>query len=498
MPFRWRLILWFATIFLLVLIAMTTLSYAFHARGHYDDIDRALVLTAHHTVLEAALTQTNPPLEEGHAGFHVFLRIYDGQGQMLAHSDGMDTLPGIDPRTILAHPGGPAYDAIAGLAPPMVTIDRLADSTFTTLSLSPERWRVYVHPLMGQQGQTGYVEAFMPLGDVDASMDLFKLAMFGLMGVGVLVTMTGCWFVSGRALAPITSMIAVMDQMTESQDLAQRLVPPVVHDEIGQLATTFNRLLASLQQAAQTQQRFISDASHELRAPLTAILGNLELVRRHPERSATERDEALAEAEQEARRLNRLVTDLLALARADAGQLLPQQSVDLDSVVLDAFQSARALAHGQQMHLDPFVPVLVSGDRDRLLQLLVILVDNAIKYTPAAGTIRIGLARHDDHAVITVHDTGVGIAEADIPHIFERFYRADPARGRDPGGTGLGLAIAQWIVEQHGGHIVVSSTLGQGTTMSVILPALLITDEEGSEEELAGHGEEPYSISQSS
>jgi signal transduction histidine kinase len=166
----------------------------------------------------------------------------------------------------------------------------------------------------------------------------------------------------------------------------------------------------------------------------------------------------------------RMVADLLTLARADAGIALKRQLVELDAVVLEAFHAARQLAHGQELTLAPFEPVSVDGDEDRLKQLLLILLDNAIKYTPEQGEVTLGLQRTETGAEIVVSDTGVGIAAADLPHIFERFYRADPARNRCSGGSGLGLSIARWIVEQHQGRISVQSQPGQGTAFTVQLP----------------------------
>ncbi len=232
-------------------------------------------------------------------------------------------------------------------------------------------------------------------------------------------------------------------------------------------------MLASIEVAYRAQQRFISDASHELRAPLTAIQGNLELLRRHRAMPEAEREEALTEVERESTRLSRLVADLLVLARADAGVSLKCCPVDLDAVVLEAYREARHLSQGQTLTLDPFEPAGVEGDEDRLKQLLLILLDNAFKYTPATGRVTLGLHRRETDVEIVVRDTGVGIAPEDLPLVFERFYRADPARSRDPGGTGLGLPIAQWIVEQHDGTITLESELGQGTTATVLLPLCL-------------------------
>jgi signal transduction histidine kinase len=223
-------------------------------------------------------------------------------------------------------------------------------------------------------------------------------------------------------------------------------------------------MLESLDEAYRAQQRFVSDASHELRAPLTIIQANLDLVERMPDLPADERNQAFAEAGREARRLSLLVADLLALARADAGVPLQHRPVELDRVLLDAVGDARLLARGQQVEIDAIEPVIVDGDPDRLKQLLIILLDNAMKYTPAGGRVGVALRRDGRYASVTVVDSGIGIAPADLPRVFERFYRADLARSRDPGGTGLGLSIARWIAQQHGGDVTLSSEPGRGTT----------------------------------
>jgi signal transduction histidine kinase len=164
---------------------------------------------------------------------------------------------------------------------------------------------------------------------------------------------------------------------------------------------------------------------------------------------------------------------LLVLARADAGVSLNRCPVDLDAVILEAFREARHLCQGQTLTLDPFEPARVDGDEYRLKQLVLILLDNALKYTPSSGQVTLGLHRRGTDVEMMVHDTGVGIAQEDLPLVFERFYRADPARSRDPGGTGLGLPIAHWIVEQHGGEIKLESQPGCGTTAIVRLPLCL-------------------------
>jgi len=345
-------------------------------------------------------------------------------------------------------------------------------SAFGLVITREQRWRVYVLPFHTTRS-TGYLEALTPLGRLDASIQAFQLTLPILGLASLLIALLGSWAIAGNALRPIARMIQTAQTITLSRDLSRRVAPSAHRDELGRLAATFNEMLASIEIAYQIQQRFVADASHELRAPLTAIQGNIELLRRKPGMSDADREEALAELERESARLSRLVADLLMLARADAGIALKCCPLDLDALVLDAYSVARHLSHGQILQLDPFEPAQVEGDEDRLKQLLLILLDNALKYTPSGGHVTLGLRRQGTDVDILVRDTGIGIAPEDVPHVFERFYRADPARSRDPGGTGLGLPIAQWIAEQHEGVIRLESQPGQGTTALVRLPLCL-------------------------
>ena len=472
MSIRVRLALWYGGLFALVLLLVTVLSYAFHVRGHYDDRDRALVTSAGHMVTEASAMVGGPHLVEGRGGLEIGFRLYGLDGTVRERTTGVESLPPLDPRTVLAAPSTIPYDAVAQLAPPMLVSDGPAEGAFGVLVTPEQRWRIYVLPIEQGGAIAGYLETLTPLGRLDASIEAFRALLFGLGLAGLAVALLGGWAIAGGALRPIARMIETAGTITHSRDLSHRIPTSQHHDELGRLAATFNEMLASIETAYQAQQRFVSDASHELRAPLTAIQGNLELLRLHPEMPMVERGEALAEVERETNRLTRLVADLLALARADAGITLQRRPVDLDAVVLDTFRTARQLATGQELALEPFEPIQVMGDEDRLKQLVLILVDNALKYTPTGGRVTIGLRRRNDVAEILVRDTGVGIAQDELPHVFERFYRSDPARGRDPGGTGLGLPIARWIARQHGGDVTLDSAPGQGTTAIFRLPAL--------------------------
>jgi signal transduction histidine kinase len=263
---------------------------------------------------------------------------------------------------------------------------------------------------------------------------------------------------------------------------------------LAQVVETFNEMLASLESATQAQRRFVADASHELRAPLTTIQGNLAFLQRHLEElPSEERRTMLADAHGETLRLTELVEELLLLARADASlnaageayaikvgadRGAPSKSqVELDRTVLQLVRQLRRRLsiEGSKLNLEVghIEPVRVHGDEENLRRVILILLDNAIKYTTIGdeeGTnkVVVSLEQVKSQAVLHVHDTGIGIDSEDLPHLFERFYRADRARSRQ--GTGLGLSIASTIVEQLGGHITAESTPGQGSTFSVCLP----------------------------
>ena len=238
--------------------------------------------------------------------------------------------------------------------------------------------------------------------------------------------------------------------------------------EARRVATRATKTEAQLRALHEAQQRFVSDASHELRAPLTAIRGNVQLVQRHPEMSAEERDTALSEAARGTERLGRLVTDLLALAKGDSTALHVGR-VALDELMLEAVAEAQHFRSGVSLEASLLEPCLMEGDRERLRQLLIILLDNALKYTPLGGRVTAALHCTAREAEIRISDTGIGISEQALARVFERFYRAAPSE-HDPGGTVLGLPIARQITLAHGGSIWLESENGIGTTAVVRLP----------------------------
>jgi len=243
---------------------------------------------------------------------------------------------------------------------------------------------------------------------------------------------------------------------------------------LGALASLLmaSRSLRPISRAFQRQREFVADASHELRTPLTLIRTNVEAWLRRA--NGANRVYALSIVE-EVEQLSRIVGDLTTLALADAKQLrIDREPVELNDVVRDLMTQTEPLAEERGVHLRPDLNggVRVEADLVRVRQLLLILIDNALSHTPSGGDVSVGVTQGDGHARVTVVDNGDGIPTEDLPHIFERFYRADKARTRENGGSGLGLAIAKWIVDAHNGEIVVKSAVGKGTEVAVSLPAI--------------------------
>ena len=230
---------------------------------------------------------------------------------------------------------------------------------------------------------------------------------------------------------------------------------------------------AQLRVLAESQRRFLADAAHELRAPLAVIQGNLEVLERFPNMSSEERNEAVGESARESARLGRLANDLLSLARGDAGDGLQLESLELAPILQETLREAEKLAAGRQLEPGLLEPCKILGNRDKLKQLALILLDNALKYTPDAGRVTLELRRTDTHAEFRIVNTGPAISPEDLEHVFERFYRTDASRSRQTGGTGLGLPIARWIAGQHGGTVKLESESGIGTTVIVRLPLVL-------------------------
>jgi signal transduction histidine kinase len=298
------------------------------------------------------------------------------------------------------------------------------------------------------------------------------------------------WLLSKRALKPVYSLISATDQIQKSEDFGIRIKHNGSQDEIGLLSKTINGMLERIQtiygelnNSYATQRRFVADASHELRTPLTTINGNAEFLKKiwtsmanQPNRLPKDEEiemsvEALNDITDEANRMVRLVNDLLALARADAGLQIKCEIVKLKPIVDSVVRKAQLIPKDVELkseNLDIMREVLIKADKDYLQQLLFIFVENAFKFT-SEGYVEINALRSADKIGLMIRDTGIGMNAHEIPHIFERFYRADSSRGLTPG-TGLGLSIAKWILDEHEGTIEIISNKGEGTSFLIWLP----------------------------
>jgi len=365
-----------------------------------------------------------------------------------------------------------ASASISHLREALAPLDRLpAEPVYRTTHVGETNLRVLSVPLSLGNRLVGALQVGASLAIVDATqrtlltvLIIGTLISMGLAALAVLLT-------TYQALASLERVTNVALQITRADDLSRRIPyqgPP--GDEIGQLIQAFNQTLSRLENLFNTQRRFVADVGHELRTPLTVIKGNVNLLRR----MGCADEESLGSIESEVDRLTRMIGDLLLLARVESGKMpLDNQIVEMDTLILEVLQQTRVLAQDSvQLQLGNIDQVLVCGDRDRLKQVMLNLIENAIKYTPAEGEVIVGLSKTEGQACITVSDTGPGIPPEDLPYIFERFFRAEKSRTRskDGKGFGLGLSIAYWIVRHHGGHIDVDSKIERGTTFCVWLP----------------------------
>jgi signal transduction histidine kinase len=333
------------------------------------------------------------------------------------------------------------------------------------------RLRAYVAPITTRSGQVvGFIQLAQSLRTVDATLRGLASLIIISIAAGLATATIGGWFIAGNILEPIDRVTLTAQKITRARDLGRRIDVPQTIDEVGRLALTFNEMLSRIEELFRAQQRFVADVSHELRSPLTAVRGNLDLLKRGAAEDPAERAQMIEAMDSETARMSRLVSDLLLLARQDAGIPIAKQPIELDTLLLEVFRQAQLTARGVKLTLGAEDQAMIVGDRDRLKQVLINLVDNALKYTPQGGEVILGLTKDDAWVKISVRDTGIGIAPDHIPNLFDRFYRVDKARSRDAGGTGLGLAIAKSVVDAHNGKIQVESELGKGSTFTVWLP----------------------------
>ena len=341
----------------------------------------------------------------------------------------------------------------------------------TTSRLGPERARFRVLAVRyPHDGTADVLVVARSLVDVDESVRRLRLLLILAVPVGVAVAGAGGWVLARKALLPVARMTNKAEVISADR-LQERVAVPRARDELGRLASTLNDMLDRIERGVQEQQRLVADASHELRTPLAVMRSEIDVWLRAPGLPQQAR-EALESVGEEVERMSRILDNLLTLARIDEGRLdllcAPQ---GLDLMVNDVLSKLRPIAEAKGISLETDgedAQVLADGPRFELV--IINLVDNAIKYSERGGEVRVQLWRNRNEGGITVSDTGPGISEEALPHLFDRFYRDDAARSRSAGGSGLGLAICKEIVTAHGGRLWASSKLGTGSSFSLAMP----------------------------
>jgi heavy metal sensor kinase len=439
---RWTLLFWYAIILVAVVAGFGATLYVKMKKAIYREVDGRL--TAHAQALAGALER------EGGAGFDLelsdeYVKTFSAKSQSAPYYVVWDDRGGVVDRS------RPDVDV-----PPAGVGVRDRGRYREVTVASPKGATV----LVGQR-----------VSRARHSLREFMGAIAFAGAAALAVALAGGWLLAGRALRPVRKISEAAAEISAS-NLSRRIDAEKAESELGKLARTLNQTFDRLEQAFERQARFTADASHELRTPLAVVLTQSELALRR-ERTAAEYREALEVSLKAAQRMKAVVEGLLTLARADAAQAnLKRERVDFRKVVEETLAMLGPLAAERKVSLAVSAEAAeVEGDRDRLREAVTNLVTNAIRYNREGGRVEVTLRREIDQAVLAVADTGIGIPEADRPHIFERFYRVDRARSREAGGSGLGLSITKWIVEAHGGVLSFTSREGEGTTFVLRLPA---------------------------
>ncbi len=372
----------------------------------------------------------------------------------------------------LPEPDRNALDAQAGSQPPGEgVVVSIGDQLFGGSLLMVAR----ADSAVGQ-GITRIV-AGAPTTFVELTPNTVVRTMLLVLPLVLLASIGVSYVIAGGAAEPVERLINEVEAITDGRSLHRRLPSDLGNDELSRLGTTLNAMIARLETSFGALRRFTADASHELKTPLTVLRADVERAM-HPNAASSEQMQALEEALQESARMADLVDSLLTLARADEGRFdLHREVVALGPLVRDVYETAVILGEdaGQTVTMSVLEEAIVAGDPRRLRQLFLNLVTNAIKYTARGGKVELSLSRRvGGEVTFTVRDTGIGISAADLPYVFDRFWRADRARSRggERSGFGLGLAISQWIAQAHSGRITAQSRLGRGSVFTVSLPVV--------------------------
>jgi heavy metal sensor kinase len=455
--FRLQLTAWYLLLFAALFVGFSLFLYGLLARGLHARLDETMASEARTLarLFQDELGEHNgdaaPAAAEAISDLSfrgAFLAIFEGKTQLAGNNAAVD-------RALLELVG----QAGSGEREVRATI----------LSHEKTELRAIAYPL--RIARTQYVVLLAEsLRATNEELAMVRNVLLVGVPLFLLIAGAGGFLLTTRGLAPLGRMAAQARAITD-QNLHQRLNAGAAHEELRALADSFNELLSRLDQSFETMRRFVADASHELRTPLSVIRGEAD-VALGQDRSPGEYQESLVIIQDEARRLSRLVDDLLNLARADAGHVsLRVEEFYLNDLVADCCRAFQGAAGVKDIELECRCPgdVAFRGDQELLRRLIWNLLDNAIRYTPPGGKVTAKLQCVEGEMRIQVADTGIGIPPEAAPHIFERFYRGDQARSRQNGGFGLGLSIVKWIAESHRGAVDFTSLPGEGTTFTVLL-----------------------------
>jgi heavy metal sensor kinase len=454
---RWRLTAWYAALLCGLLLVFSAGTYVAVSKLLLDNLDDLLASQAR-LILDTInlddreLAIRSDALQIGRNTDDHLTRLYRADGTRLFDNDANINSAELNEAVDKALHGKQQYDLIP----------------------DHDGLRVLTFPIKRGSQVVGALQVGLSLEDVNDTMHALLKVMLVLAPAMLLLASGGGFFLANRALAPIDKITRTAQQIS-AEDFKSRIGLRGPDDEVGRLAHTFDDMIARLQSAFEQQRRFTADASHELRTPLTAMIGQIDVALER-QRDAQSYRGTLAGVREQAQRLARMANDLLFLARSDTHATpTAGEPIDLAQLLpaICAQVEPLARARDQQLDLHQTAPSsIVRGNEDDLIRLFLNLLDNAIRYTPPGGRISVRCDQCAGQVIISVTDTGQGVAPEHLPHLFDRFFRVDRGRSRAQGGSGLGLAIAQNIVRAHGGKLSVESTLGQGSTFTTILPTV--------------------------
>jgi heavy metal sensor kinase len=459
---RFKLTLWYIVILGIILTSFSTFLYLTLSRSLYNGIDVKIKSIAE----VIASSSTNPYSQYSFSSLDrmlkdsfslrpvtKFIQVLDESGRIGKKSDNLQNfqLP-------------ISIRALKNASQGSITFE-------TTKAFGKYPLRMVTVPVIQGRRVINIVQVATSLEEVEEALKTLLLILWITVPSALGFASLGGLFLANKALKPVDE-ITKTARMITSRSLNQRIKLKKTKDEIGRLAETFNDMISRLGRSFKQIRQFSADASHELRTPLTILKGEIEVGlrrRRRPEEYRRILDSNL----EEVNHMTQIVDDLLFLSKADMGEIhLKKNRINLTGLISEVGTQVKviAMAKNIKVHISNDSGVAVIGDRLRLRELLLNLVDNGVKYTPEGGEMRISVERDDGRVKLCVLDNGIGIAPEDQPHIFDRFFRVDKARSREAGGSGLGLSICKWIVEAHGGEISVESGVGKGSIFTVTLP----------------------------